>query len=330
MFQQISRKIREHLAAFPTQDQLIFNNKFIPVDPQNFQLIRPPPAFLPFTLPPTLAFLDGGQAEILNDGNFCLSFIRVAAQLFQGEKKKELIKNEFYLFTRAAWKEKELFYESSLFPLHPEKLMKKALMEEPLMKEADLTLSSYDSSLKIGKERAPPARVASLARRFAELALAAQVKADFILLDGTLEGTFTNEETYLSPLPENVSALAKTSSLFTIAGNNPLLLLNKIAPAGCWSYLLDDKTYFVKIHPQAKHVFRFEGNKEVLPFLVEQSKDAVFLGYPYGLIFVDKLARVSNAERDALRMNFLLRKENKEILDYLNSTNAHEILDRLG
>ena len=131
-------------------------------------------------------------------------------------------------------------------------------------------------------------------------------------------------------IPDNVSALAKSSSLFTTSGNSPVILLNKIGLSNCWSYFLTDKTYFVKLNQKAKHVFRFEGNKEVLPYLINNSNDALFLGYPYGLIFVDKIARISNSEKNSLKMNFLLRKDNQEIAEYLNTSNAHEILDNIS
>ena len=182
----------------------------------------------------------------------------------------------------------------------------------------------------MGTQGAPISAVSTMARRFAELQLAASLEADYILMDGTLEPTLKNEEKYLLHLPASVSALAKTCSLFTTSGNNPIVLLNKMAGKGCWKYHVENKTYFVKLHEKAKHVFRFEGNAGVLPHLVHNSRDALFLGYPYGLIVADQLARVSNEEKKSLRMNFLLRKENKEILEYLNATNAHEILDGMG
>lgn len=77
-------------------------------------------------------------------------------------------------------------------------------------------------------------------------------------------------------------------------------------------------------------MFRFTGNKNFLPPLVENSGDALFLGYPYGLIAVDKFARISNEEKKNLRMNILLKAENKEIAEYLSTTDAHGILDNMG
>ncbi len=94
--------------------------------------------------------------------------------------------------------------------------------------------------------------------------------------------------------------------------------------------MVDGKTYFVKLHPESQHIFRFEGDPILLPALVSQCGDALFVGYPYGLILADKFARVSNEEKRSLRMSFLLRNENRILRSYLNSMNAHEILDGMG
>ncbi len=319
----LSQHLTDFLKSFPKEDKILFNNKQIDIDKTNFSPI--PEA----TSPKTIAFIDGGQAEIISAGNFCLSFIRIFAQVFQENQKKESFKHEFYLLTTAAWKKtletesgkEELFYESKIFPV----------LGEKLIDGADLLISSNDATIKSGVERAAVSKVTSMARRLAELILANKVqeKADFVILDGNLDSSYKNESKFISALKENVSALAKSSSLFTVSGNSPVVLLNKLNSNGCWSYFVDGKTNFVKLHEKAKHVFRFDGNKEVLPFLVQNSHDAIFLGYPYGLIHADKFARVSNEERNALRMQFLLRKENKEILDYLSTSNAHEVLDKL-
>ena len=307
------------VSSFTPDDSLIFNNKPIKINPQNFQDIPE------ISAEKTLAFVDGGQAEIIAAGNFSLGFIRVVAQFIrinkEQQEKTNLIKNEFYLLTTAKYQQNEIYYESKIFSLNSK------LFDENL-----LFLSSQDSSIKTSAERAPINKIANIARRFAELSLAkiAAEQADFVLLDGTLESTFNNENIFLQKLPEKVSALAKTSSLFTTSGNSPVVLLNKIGPKQQWSYYVDKNTYFVKMHPQSKHIFRFERDKELLPYLTENSTDALFLGYPYGLILADKLARVSNEEKKSLKMIFLLRTENKEIAEYLTSSNAHEILDHLG
>ena len=308
MLDQISQEIKQTILNYNSEDSLIFKTRIIPLSKEHFSPIIEQNN-------KTIAFIDGGQAEILAAGNFCLSFIRVYAQVFSNNQKMSSYKNEFYLFTKAEYLNNELYYKSKIYS------------ENKIINEDDLTISSMDSSIRTGQERAPISKITNMARRFAELSLAKQVATDFVILDGTLETTYKNEENYLQG---NFSALAKSSTLFTTLGNSPVVLLKKIGPLGCWNYQVDELTSFVKLHPHAKYVFRFEGNKEVLPYLIQNSKDALFLGYPYGLLHVDRMARVSNMEKQSLMMRFLLKAENKEISDYLQTLNAHSILDSIS
>lgn len=313
MLDAISKYLKEKIQQFPSSDKILLNNKEIEINKVNFESIGQNVSSK------TIAFLDGGQAEIISAGNFCLSFIRAGALVYQNSKKIKEYRHELYVLTTAKHETGEVVYESKLFSA-----------EQPLIDEKDLHISSTDDTIKIGVERASINAVTSMARRFAELALCAKVDADIIVLDGILEPTFRNEEKYLSKLPANVCALAKSSSLFTVSGNSPVVLLNKLSSLPQWSYRIDDANFFVKLHPASKHVFRYTGDRDFLPHLVENSKDAVFLGYPYGLIAVDRFARISNEEKKTLRMNILLKAENKEIMKYLSTTNTHDILDSLG
>ncbi len=313
MLKKISTYLIGKIQQFPVSDKILFNNKLIEINQEHFHPIPESSS------PKSIAFIDGGQAEILSAGNFCLSFIRIAALVFRDHKKVQEVKKEFYLLATAKYEHNEMWYEATIFPMQGEKIID----------EADVTISSTDPSIKTGIERASISQIPNIARRFAELALATKINADIILLDGTLESSYRNEEKYLANMPEKVCALAKSSSLFTVSGNSPLVLLNKLSSLGTWSYFLENNAFFVKLHEKAKHVFRFTGSQEFLPFLAENSTDALFLGYPYGLIAADKFARVSNEEKKSLKMNFLLKAENKGILEYLSATNAHDILDNL-
>src|SRR3989344_2371920 len=335
MLNKIYQHIQQTIAAFETKDTLILNNKNYPLDQNRYQPIYQHPE------PKAITFIDGGQAEIALAGNFCLSLVMVAAVTLKNDKKLLQQIQQFYVFTKAVYNhnncnnndnnndnndcnnyprnDHEICYESKIFT-----------EKEPLIDELDLFISSMDQTIKAGLERAPIQKIASMARRFAELALASKINADFIILDGTLEKTFKNEEKYLPNLPHQTSAIAKTSSLFTTSGNSPAVLLNKISPPGNWVYPVTEKTSFIKLHPAAKHVFRFEGNKEVLPYLPELSKDALFLGYPYGLILADKLARISHQEQKSLSLQLLLKSDSQMISQYLQNANAHEILDTIG
>lgn len=312
MLNKISLALREKIKSFAREDSILFNGQIHKIDPTSFASIPSKKENQSIT------FIDGGQADILTTGNFCLSLIRIVGITMQNGKKTKFEKNEFYTLSTASYHHDELWYETKIYPLEGEQLIE----------EKDLVISSTDGSICSGRERAPLERISGLIRRLAELSLAAKCKSQNIILDGTLQPTYPHEEKYLSRLPENCCGLAKTSSLFTIQGNNPLILFQKISPAGCWSYHLWDKTYFIKLHPKAKHVFRFEGNIKLLPDLVENSTDPLFLGYPYGLILADRLARISNVEKETLRTKFLLR--NPELLEYFHAQDAHDILDNMG
>ena len=301
MLNQIALHLKKNLADFPQEDSIIFKNQRYQIHPKNFFQIYPEKN--------EITFIDGGQAEIITSSTFCISFIRIVAVQFPS---KHVTKKEFFLLTTTKTKNNQIFYESKLFG-------------DMLINELDLYISSEDTSIKIGRERASITSITNIARRLAELSLASSYQ--HVLLDGSLDNKYNNEEKYIKP---HFSALAKSSSLFTTSGNSPSVLLNKLGPEGLWKYELNQETSFVKLHPNAKHIFRFDGNKTIISSLISNSKDALFLGYPYGLILADTLARVSNSEKESLRMKFFLNNQNKDIIQYLQTSNAHSILDSLS
>src|SRR3989344_9551191 len=71
MLDEISRHFREKLKVFFLTDNLILNNKVIPIHQDNFKEI------VPATEVKTIAFVDGGQAELFSGGSLHLRFIRV-------------------------------------------------------------------------------------------------------------------------------------------------------------------------------------------------------------------------------------------------------------
>jgi hypothetical protein len=305
MIHQISTYLQGKL-RYSNEDSILLNGKHFPIDKEKFQLVTPLHS-------QRVTYIDGGQAEILSAANFCLSFIRVVSLSFNGAQKSH-IKKEFFVLTTAAFESKQddIIYTSKIFG-------------DELIDENTLTISSTNATIRNGQERAPISKVANMARRFAELTISKLTSSKEnicrVLLDGTLQPTYPGEEKLLAEL--NVSAIAKSSSLFTTSGNNPNILLGKLGPKTCWSYPVDDTTSFVKLHEKATHVFRFTS-------LIPNCSDPLFLGYPYGLILADKLARISNTEKSSLQAKFLLNTQNKDIIAYLQTTNAHDILDAIS
>jgi hypothetical protein len=48
------------------------------------------------------------------------------------------------------------------------------------------------------------------------------------------------------------------------------------------------------------------------------------------MVEADRIARVGNSEKESLRTMILVKLKNKNVESYLNSGNAHEILDRIS
>lgn len=314
MIDAIATHLQQKLNSNKSTEILINNTQF-GFNNENYKT-------LPVTNTATsLAFIDGGQAEILRCASFCVSLIRVNAILFDGLKKKGELKHEFFLITTPVYQQGSFTYENEIFPLTGKSLLTKD----------QLFFKANDPSLRNGNTQAPIEKITGVVRRFAELALAATVKsADYIIIDGTLEPTYTGEERYLEKLPPNTLAVAKSSSLLTTSSLNPAIFLNQQGPPGTWIYKVNAQTSFAKLHKKSKHIFRTEGNTDALLALLPHCNDAVFLGYPYGLIVADKLARISNQEKKSLMIQFLLHPCCKELLPHLQTSNAHDILDSMG
>jgi len=292
-----------------------------------------------------IAFIDGGNAEILKAPNFSLQFIRVYAALFSHNRKIYSKKHEFYALITAE-NSKDILYKTKLFP-------------SSLLNEQNLIFHSYDKTLVSGINRASLSKIADVIRRFAELQLAVNMldemhKDDIVILDGDLQAKYTKENEYLEKLYTKaekknitITALSKTSQLLTQNGNSLSVVLLKKAPFDEWYYYpiaeITSKAhqaemYFLKLHKNSRYIFKFEiYNKQnhdpkIFGLLKEQAKDPIFLGYPYGLIDADRYARVSNSELDYIKTKFLtkLGNEFKDIQSSLNAVNAHDILDSIS
>lgn len=294
-----------------------------------------------------IGFVDGGNTEILGSANFSLQLLRVYGCILSNNKIVSSTKNEFFTLIKSFGGE-EIRYACEFFQLRGEVLAEKK----------DLELSSADNTIKEGAFNAKISKIGEIARRFAEIRMAEKImddlgEEDIIMLDGTLESNYTNEEKYLESLYEKakqkkvlVTAIAKTTAMFTEKGNNLLGLLNNIGEEAMWYYYPIAETntknhkanlYVTKLNPKTRYVFRFESFKEqkneinkTLGRIATNSKDFIFPGYPYGLIKADSLARVPNKEKEHYKTLFIAKtgKNGSKLEKYLNSGNAHSILDK--
>ena len=304
-----------------TEDSVLINDKAVPIEKEKFVLI------VPNGLNKVLAFVDGGNAELFNSEDTCLQFVRVAAVFFQNNKRlnKER-KVSFFLL-------------SQINEENPEEYLSQFFWEEGSLPLKEFSLNALDFSLREGVERGEIKKEGEIVRRKAELLLAKEVcsEADWVVLDGPLEEKLPEEKEILDNLPANVCALAKSCSLITSKGRSATSRVSLVGPKNSrWSYFLDQerkrKTFFVRLNEKSNHVFRFEtfsDNDEIFEALAANSTDPVFTGYPYGLIYADQRARVSNQEAALLKTKLfsLIKKVNTgSDLTKLNNS-AHDVLD---
>ncbi|USN46008.1 MAG: hypothetical protein H6502_02630 [Candidatus Woesearchaeota archaeon] len=135
----------------------------------------------------------------------------------------------------------------------------------------------------------------------------------------------------LSNPPKGIS-LCKTTQQHS---NELSLLLAKKERFLC----KDQHTYFVKLHPASSFIFKVIpasnlGEQDMVSYLEELasvSGDPAFIGYPYPLIAVDQLARISNVRRAQERLNVAAKKGAawNALAKEDAHAHVHEILDSL-
>jgi hypothetical protein len=336
MYDKIVSKINE-IVSKECRNVLIEEGKTIPITKDNFHEIEKKENSN------KAVFIDGGNTEILKAVNFSLQFIRVGGVVFQNNKKIKSIKKEFYVLVHSFIKDDKLHYKTEMFG--------EGVLD-------NLVFDSMDRTIMNGVERADISKIGGICRRFAELSFAKGMinelsHGDIIVLDGSLRCCVTSEKEQMQSFYDKaaekgvlVSALAKTSRIFSDQGSCFITELKKLG-GDEWFYYpvaeLNDSNYqariaFVKLNKISDYIFNFEQYKgqedkikEIVGLLAKNSNDAVFPGYPYGLILVDQLARVSNKEKDYLITMFKMKagKEWSKIKEHLNALDAHNILDNI-
>ncbi len=311
-----------------------------------------------------LAFVDGGNHEVLGAPNFSIQLNRVYSSAWNGKNRVawKLPRVEFFSSTYSCFKDNEIHYKSSVMASGRESV-------DYLPDAPDLCFSSVDRSLMNGNQRADMERVGSVARRFAEWRLALRAvdelsENDILVMDGTLQSNFTNEGKYQKALTTAakkrgivLTGLSKTSTLFTTTGLSLLGAVNKLSEnskiQGNWYFPVaesrsidhDAVISVARLNPIADRVFRVElqrdeyeqlgtsGLEEVFSLLCQNSCDASFPGYPYGLIDADRFARVSYDEIEYYRgliISHISRAGNgSKFLSHIHSGDAHNILNLL-
>jgi hypothetical protein len=288
-----------------------------------------------------VAFVDGGQCEIFRSPAAELHRIRTAVVIISGNKMVSARQKEgFALATSKVENEKQRhiveFFDSNL-----DCNLKIELDKQEHNAENDTGLS----------------KAAGTARRLSEIAAAKwalhelpMIQDKILVLDGTLE-TFSDKEldelnSLIDLAAEKktiIAALAKTCTLLTDSGEPLISAAARISTGK--GYLLaavgtsqhhESVVGIAKLNDSSKHLFRVESATEsqlmkALSCLTSQSNDLTFPGYPYGLIMVDRFARISNADMDLTKQQIMATAGPKlrALMKQGMAMDAHSILDRM-
>jgi len=301
-------------------DKPSFNNKYEvnTISINNFKE-------LPDNIKEEIAYVDGGNGEIIHSNSFSLQFIRICAI-----SSKEKIINEFYCFAYTNKEHEEIYFNSKIFQIKGKQLLQ----------DNEIKISSSDKRITKGVFRGNISIIGEIARKIAERKIINEISCNNIVFDGTLEAIYDGEESLLNS-NKNLFGLSKSSTLLTENGNNLFGLMHSIKK-GKWFYTLAKANLekhkaiimAVKLHQNSNFIFRFESKQNdfnsVLSELKNNSTDPIFLGYPYGLIQADKYARVSNKEIEYMKTLIMTKMGNdiSKVLFYSNSNTAHSILDQ--
>lgn len=285
-------------------------------------------------------FVDGGNSEIICSSNMSLHLVRVCGVVFEGNQRKDIVKREFFVLVKSEVVEGKIFYKAQCYG-------------EGFTQE--FVFDAYEKSLRQGNFRVEISRIGECVRGYIEIDFMKKMIDEvegirFLIRDGLLSAEIVDEDRYFEALFEKakekkvaIVGLAKTNSLLTNGGEPAGYVLNRKCKLPSWYYFPvfeNEKKFLAKLHEKSGYVMQVEiagvkdGNSvnEVFSYLCFNSKDGVFLGYPYGLIAADKFARVSNDERDYYKTKLMvsLGKEWKDVKEMMSSKDAHGILDNIG
>ncbi len=249
--------------------------------------------------------IDGGNAPLIISPELCVEAVRICALSYKENKKTSTIKKEFLcIVSRSETYEIETVGAMQIKAEFP--------VEEDI--------------------EAIPGKI----RRYAELLVAKGMEGS-IIMDGSMEED--NPELLRELLTKKICFLSKTSSV-TNKGVSMHAALLEAGPKSTWYYPLKEQgfgeSFLVRLHPKSSHLFRLELPKGVKPddviaSLAISSADPVFPGYPYPLIEADRMARISDREKEYFATLLMSKLKNKERLRHLlSASDAHSILDRMS
>ena len=153
-----------------------------------------------------VAFIDGGNAELIKTPSISVQFIRIACCIYEGKDKGECRKKEFYVVVTAEGN--DVSYKTEV------------MGEDTEFGNFD----SLDKSMMTGNNRVSISKIGELCRKIAELRMCREVEADLIVRDGDLEADADAEKEeyrkkpYTTRYPTRSQSICRYSLSFPALG----------------------------------------------------------------------------------------------------------------
>ncbi len=276
-----------------------------------------------------------------------------ALVVFEGKKKTQVVVLACYVIATLIKKKNEEYFRAQCYGITknfnevfapPVLEIKPTQMPAPVLHRLQMT------------------GITQIIRRIAELKIAAYMSAKIseavLLLDGNLgfdtdleKNTFAQMREAAQKNNVTVAALSKTCTILSEHGQKITAILARQAPYKTWYGHLSSREgytdisedsrliYFAKLHEKSRHIFKIEFEhgisqsheraERALHILRQNSTDAVLVGYPYGLIEADRLARVSEHESAVQKNMIMAMLGNYDAQSSLNDNSVHDALDRM-
>mgnify|MGYP003970855459 CR=1 FL=1 len=319
---KILQKVIENINNDFEESTLIKNNK-IKIDKLKFKQISSNNSNK------KISFIDGGNLEVIKSPSICLFFNRVYSTTYCNNKRKKNNIVEFFSLITTFNQDNKIMYK-----VNYEFTKNKLELNEYIF-------DSMDKDLMFQNKRIEIHTVGDIIRRLAEIEIINQTDTDFVVLDGSLEQVYPYEKQSFEKINKHIKicALSKTNSTLGSMGRSIIPILSNQSNFTEWQYEFTHnqqyRSFFVKLNKNSDYIFRFDCNlnvniDEVLSLLKLNSKDPIFLGYPYGLIEADKFARVTNKEQESLKIKLMTIKEFEKLKKYIITKDAHSILDNIS
>ncbi len=317
IFNQLVQKLREklHVDSGKAHAILLKNQKVL-VEQQKFTYFDTSLEKLP-----TMVFIDGGLGELFSSSDFCLQVIRVSSVLYKNKRRvKHVLKEFFVLLDYNGGEVRVQFFGG-------DEHLKQRIQE----KLGDVVQKDHDL-LTVGNSIMQLAETLEIGT-----VLEGLEGEDVIVRDGSLELLFEHFPELQEKAKEKnvfVAGFCKTTSIRTTQGQSAGFVLQNLAEQKKWFYNLTRNVFFTKLNIHSQYVFRCDvvvPHYHLFDALASHAGDPTFLGYPYGLIEADRVARVSNQETAFIRkkLKMHLGKDARELQTVLTSSTAHEVLDQM-